>query len=144
MRVYCASKAGPLHVEMWKALRACGLPIVAPWIDAPLNQPGAATPSNETWRDHWHACIEAACSADVLLFYSAEGETACGQLIEAGAALGAGKQVWIVSHYDWTIAHHPRCRVFPSLADAVAAIVAATAGERARLTTPQGYPKAAA
>jgi hypothetical protein len=60
------------------------------------------------------------------------GETACGALIEAGAALAAGRQVFVVSSYEWTFANHPRCRVFVSLDAAIAAIVAMQQGELAR------------
>src|SRR5262249_3573574 len=40
--------------------------------------------------------------ADVVLFVAPEGETQCGVLIEIGAALAAGKRVFIVSPYEWT------------------------------------------
>jgi len=40
--------------------------------------------------------------ADVVLFVALEGETQCGVLIEIGAALAAGKRVFIVSPYEWT------------------------------------------
>ena len=53
---------------------------------------------------------------------------ACGQLIEAGAALAAGKRVFVVSDYQWTFANHPRCRVFATLEDAIAAIMAGAQG----------------
>jgi hypothetical protein len=43
--------------------------------------------------------------------------------------------VFIVSDYEWTIAHHPRCRVFKDLASAVEALVAMQAGAKARLST---------
>jgi hypothetical protein len=47
----------------------------------------------------------------------------------------AGAQVFLVSPHAWSIAHHPQVRVFRTLADAVTAIVAADAGERARRAT---------
>jgi hypothetical protein len=68
----------------------------------------------------------------VCLFVCNEGETACGALIEAGAALAAGRQVFVVSPYEWTFANHPRCRVFLSLDAAIAAIMAMQQGELAR------------
>ena len=46
---------------------------------------------------------------------SNEGEQACGGLIELGAALAGGAQCFIVSSDWWSVAHHPRCRTFPSL-----------------------------
>jgi hypothetical protein len=59
-------------------------------------------------------------------------ETACGALIELGAALATGKQMWIVSLDEWSAAHHPRCRTFKSLADAITALKAMQAGAAAR------------
>jgi hypothetical protein len=41
-----------------------------------------------------------------------------------GAALAAGRQCFVVSPYEWSIANHPNCRAFPILADAVEAILA--------------------
>ena len=78
-------------------------------------------------------CVTEASEADVCLFVCNEGETACGALLEAGAALASGKRVFLVSPYKWTIAHHPRCRAFSSLEDAVTAIMAMQAGSRLRL-----------
>jgi len=69
----------------------------------------------------------------VCLFVCNEGETACGALIEAGAALAAGKRVYIVSDYTWTFSNHPRCRLFATLEDAITAIVAGAQGARLRL-----------
>jgi hypothetical protein len=130
VRVYPASKAHPLHIEMWKGLRACGLPIINPcWIDAELNHNRDSLTADD-WGRHWHECIVRARTADVLLFYSAEGETACGQLVEPGAALANGVQCFVVSPHWWSVAHHKLCRVFPSLADAIAALVALNAGGR--------------
>ena len=57
----------------------------------------------------------AAMCASTLLFVSNEGEQACGGLIELGAALAGGAQCFIVSSDWWSVAHHPRCRTFPSL-----------------------------
>jgi len=34
------------------------------------------------------------------------------RLIEAGAALAAGRRVFVVSSYEWSFANHPRCRRF--------------------------------
>jgi hypothetical protein len=47
--------------------------------------------------------------------------------------VGAGGQLYLVSPHDWPfLRHHPRCRSFKTLADAVVAIMAQQAGERAR------------
>jgi hypothetical protein len=49
------------------------------------------------------------------------------------AALAAGKQVFLASPYDWSFAHHPRCRRFDSIEAAVMAICAMRGGKVARL-----------
>lgn len=130
MTIYPASKAH--HSAWWRGLRAAGVPIAATWIDWPGNRDGAE-PSSDAWSQHWSRCITEAAEADICLFVCNEGETACGQLIEAGAALAAGRRVFVVSPYDWTFANHPRCRVFATLEEAVTAIMAATNGARLRL-----------
>jgi hypothetical protein len=75
----------------------------------------------------------------VLLFVSLEGETACSGLIEVGAALALGKQVWVLSPYWWSFSNHPHARTFTTLEAAVAAIVARTAGERARMDRDRDF-----
>jgi hypothetical protein len=106
--IYVASKAN--HHPWWAALRQF-IPIEASWIDADLNRNGSE-PSAAEWAAYWQKCLQEAASCDVLLFVALDGETACGQLIELGAALAAGRQCWIVSDYDWSIAHHPLVRRF--------------------------------
>jgi hypothetical protein len=130
MKIYCASKAR--HMRWWQALRGAGIPIEAPWIDAELNQPGAEARPDQ-WQRHWRDCIASAAAADVVLFYAGEEERQCGALLECGAALAAGKQVFIVSPYEWSFAHHERCRRFDSLEAAIRAIKAQEAGEEARV-----------
>jgi hypothetical protein len=131
VRVYVASKARPAEIAMWTALRGAGLPIVADWIDSPINRTGTA-PAPDMWARHWQICLEQSGSADITIFYAPEGATQCGSLIEIGSALASGRAVWIVSDYEWSISHFPRCCVFKSIEAAVAAVVARCAGERLR------------
>jgi hypothetical protein len=71
--------------------------------------------------------------ADILLLYCAEDERQFGSLLECGAALGADRQVFVVSPFPWPfLKQHPRVRVFNTLEAAIAAIMAAAAGERVR------------
>src|SRR5262245_24121601 len=99
--VYVASKAR--HFAWWRALRAAGVPIVGSWIDWSGNSDGAE-PTSDAWSRHWYRCVDEAAAADICLFVSNTGETACGALLEAGAALAAGKQVVVVSPDEWTFA----------------------------------------
>ena len=139
IRVYPSSKAK--HATWWRALRAANVPIAASWIDWPYNAPGAGEPTPGDWADHWQTIIAEAAAADICLIVCLDGETACGQLIEAGSALAAGKRVFVVSDYQWTFANHPRCRVFATLEDAIAAIMA---GERHQHPKNRKTPAAAA
>jgi hypothetical protein len=129
MKIYCASKAK--HAAWWRALRAAGVPIIATWIDWSRNHDGGE-PTADEWQRHWERCINEASAADILLFVAFEDERQCGALLEAGAALAAGKRCYVVSPHWWSVANHPRCRIFRTLEDAVTAVMAAVAGERAR------------
>jgi hypothetical protein len=121
--VYPASKSK--HAAWWKALRHLGLRIHPDchWIDAAFNVPGVPQPDAELWRSHWAGCVEAAHNSNICLFVCREGETACGQLVEAGATL-ASPHGWVfaVSDYDFTFFHHPRCRRFKTVELALSAI----------------------
>jgi hypothetical protein len=131
VKVYCASKS--CHHRWWQALRSAGVPISATWIDWSCNADEASAPTSEQWTRHWEKCIAEARDSDVLLFVNFEGERACGALIELGAALAAGRQVFVVTGADWwSISHNPRCRVFESIEKAIEAIMAMAAGEQAR------------
>jgi hypothetical protein len=128
--VYPASKAK--WKNWWRALAAAGVPIAAGWPWAAINTVPDHPPSPAQWSSHWTECLQSASEADICLFVCNEGEVACGQLLEAGAALSAGKEVWIVSDYWFSFSHLPNCRTFASLEDAIAAIMARKQGEASR------------
>jgi hypothetical protein len=117
--VYPASKSYPRYMEMWRALRAAGIPLVADWIDSELNETDAK-PTADQWARLWLRNIEQASAADIVLFYADEGQTQCGSLIEIGCALSHGRQVYLVSDYEWTIQHHRIAPPSTALRDASA------------------------
>ncbi len=130
MHVAEASKSK--HWDLWGALRGAGVPIISTWPDWQPNQDGSE-PDADSWRAHSEACINDAASGDVLLLYAKDDERQFGALLEAGAALGAGKQVYIVSPHPWPfLRNHPRCRSFDTLESAVVAIMAMADGKRLR------------
>jgi hypothetical protein len=102
---------------------AAGIPIAASWPDADFNHTGGE-PTPDQWRRHWARCVDEASAANVTLMFAQEGERQMGALVEAGACLGAGKTLYLVSPHDWSFRHHPRVRCFGSLEQAVAAVVA--------------------
>jgi hypothetical protein len=116
-KIYPASKSR--HWPWWAALRAAGLPIAASWIDCEFNRTGTEAPD---WSLHWRKCIEEAADADILLMFAAEGENQMGALLETGAALAAGKLVYLVTPHEWSFEHHPRVRRFPTIEAAIGAI----------------------
>jgi hypothetical protein len=133
MKIYPASKARPAELALWTALRGAGLPLVADWIDSPINRIEADDVTPDMWARLWQRNLEQAAAADICLFYAPEGLTQCGSLIEIGCALQSGKEIWIVSDYKWTIANLPQCRVFKNIESAVVAAVARMKGDEARL-----------
>ena len=65
-------------------------------------------PTAHVWSRQWVRCIDEVRDCDVSLFVNGEDEQACGALIEAGAALAAGRQVFVVPP-DMALPYHPDC-----------------------------------
>jgi hypothetical protein len=78
-------------------------------------------------------CCDEAAADIVILYARADDRPQMGALIEAGAALGAGKQVWCISPHNWSWRHHPNVENFDSLAAAITALRAMQAGKAARV-----------
>jgi hypothetical protein len=106
----------------------------AMWLTWRFNLDPNEEPSQEDWAEHSGTCLREAAAADVVLFVAfPDDRPHFGALMEAAAAPANNKRVFLVSPWPWEfLRHHPRCRSFESIADAVAAIMAAAAGERAR------------
>ena len=69
--------------------------------------------------------VPSLAAADITLMFAQEGERQMGALVEAGACLGAGKRLYLVTPHAWSFQHHPRVRNFKTDTQAVAAIAAA-------------------
>jgi hypothetical protein len=131
MLTYPASKS--CWAPWWRALRACGLPIQASWLDWPANFDPSIEPSPDGWERHVSTCLSEAAAADVLLLYVQDSEQHLGALLETGAALGAGRTVFLISPHEWPfLRNHPHVRNFATLEAAVAALMSMKAGEAAR------------
>jgi hypothetical protein len=111
-RIYPASKSK--HWPFWQALRACDLPIVCSWIDAPFNHDNTEI-TDDAWCRHWDTCLREASNADVVLAYARADETQNGAFPEIGSALGCGAWVYLVSDHARSWRQHPRCKSFASL-----------------------------
>lgn len=112
-RTYIASKS--FHGHRWKELRAQGCRIVSTWID----ECGAG--ETDDFSDLFDRCIREASQADVLILYREEGEILKGALIEAGAALAAGKPVHAVGCGEFNFVRHPLVTQYPTLEKALRA-----------------------
>jgi hypothetical protein len=118
--LYVASKAR--HWPFWAALRSAGINIISRWIDWPANLTGVE-PTQEQWSEHWTRCIREAASAEICIVLLRAGEQHAGALLEAGAALAAGRRVYMVDEIGFSFAHHPSVRRFATLAQAVEAVL---------------------
>lgn len=115
MTIYIASKTS--HAERWKALRASGHRIIATWID----EAGEGQTSNIS--ELAQRCIREAVDADVTILFCERGETLKGALIEAGAALAAGREVRCVgtcNNLSRVFSAHPLWTEWPTIEDALA------------------------
>jgi hypothetical protein len=130
MITYFASKSR--HWQFVAALSAAGAPICCSWPAWTPNRTDSEAADHE-WAEHSERCLREAAESDVLVLYAEEPEQHFGALLECGAALGAGKQVFLVSPHPWPfLRNHPRVRSFDSIAEAVRSICALRDGERAR------------
>lgn len=87
MKIYIASKT--IHAERWQALRAQGVNIISSWIDEMKVGPKDLTAIARR-------CLAECRDCDGLIVYREEGEVLKGAFIEMGAALAAGKPVYLV------------------------------------------------
>jgi hypothetical protein len=133
IRVYPAGKSSTW--PWWAALQAAGLPISASWISWPFNHDQHLEPSDQDYCEHADVCMREAAAADVVLLFVPPDEERhqFGALLEAGSALGNGKQVFLVSRHAWPfLRNHPRVRSFDQLSDAISALLSMAAGTAAR------------
>jgi hypothetical protein len=121
-RVYVACKSR--HHAFIAALAGAGLPLSATWVHWRHNRE-PTEPTADEWRDHAATCMQQAADCDVLIFFVAdEHEKHLGALLECGAALGAGKRIFLITPHPWPfLRHHPNVRSFPDLQSAVAAVM---------------------
>lgn len=109
MKIYTASKT--IHAEMWRSLRKefPSIHFTASWPDLiALNLESDKSPL--VFRDAWEQNIREVLEADKLILFHLSGESHEGSFIEAGAALGAGKRVYIVSNDAYVLSswrYHP-------------------------------------
>lgn len=92
--IYTASKT--IHAPIWHEYRSVGAAIKASWIDQILPETdtsGALTPL-------WDRCVSEARDCAALVLYRRSGEVLRGALVEAGAALAAGRPVFFVGDPD--------------------------------------------
>jgi hypothetical protein len=116
MTIYTASKTKYAH--LWLALRDQGHRVISTWIDE------AGEDESDDYGDLAYRCILEARNADMTLLYCEPGDILKGALIEAGAALAAGKEVRCVGTCDSlsrVFNEHPLWRSFDSFEAALVA-----------------------
>lgn len=109
--IYVASKVK--HAEMWKTLRASGVPINSTWIHEARDKESPSLP------DLWVRCVGEARSAHAVLLYVEPGEVLKGALVEVGAALAYNVPVFIVGEPDGSWVQHPCCYRCDSIENAL-------------------------
>jgi hypothetical protein len=115
---------------------------VSTWFDASFNHDGSEL-TDEEWARHWQRCVQEASEAGVLLLFAQADERHTGALVELGSALASGAQVYLVApHANWSVRHHPRCRSFDTLEDAIVAIMAMEQGASERERAGNGFDTA--
>lgn len=109
--IYIASKAkwGP----RWQQLRRAGVPIISTWIDE------SGVGETTDFPDLWDRCIREASSCSALIYFQMTGEEMKGALVEVGAALAAGKPVFIAEAFVGSWLHHPLVHVCDGLEGAI-------------------------
>jgi hypothetical protein len=110
------------HWRWVAALAGAGVPLISTWHDWRPNH-SRREPTDSEWIEHSARCLAQASSADIcILFYESEHRH-FGSLLEAGAALGAGKWVYVASDISLPfLMNHPKVRTFRTLAEAVRAL----------------------
>ena len=108
--VYVASKT--YYARLWRNYRELGWNIISTWIDE------AEVGQTKDFTDLWSRCVSEASRADILILYHTEGDVLKGALVEVGAALASGKEVWKVGNWAGdSFKHHPKVRSFNNLSD---------------------------
>jgi nucleoside 2-deoxyribosyltransferase len=115
--VYIASKVK--HAAMWIKLRKQGYAINSTWID----EVGKA--QKKDYAELAVRCLREIQNADVLLLFCKPGELLKGTLIETGAALALGKEVFCVGNchaLSRVFKSHPNWKTFKNLLSALQVI----------------------
>jgi len=108
--VYVASKVK--HAAMWLKLRQQGYAITSTWID------DVGKAQTKGYAELAARCLKEIQNADALILFCQPGEILKGALIEAGAALALGKQVFCIGK-NHTLSEvfksHPNWKTFKTL-----------------------------
>ena len=114
-RVYVSSKVR--HASMWKDYRdSSRYDIISSWIDRPTSDIDP-----DVFSSMWSDFIDECADCDYLILYKAADDTLLkGAVVEFGAALAGGAEVFLVGDVPeiGTAIYHPRVSTFSSLESA--------------------------
>lgn len=113
--VYVASKTryAPLWRQRRDAWAELGLAVASTWIDE------AGEGESASLADLWIRCIQEASGADFLVAVNEPGDAWKGAFVEIGAALAAGKPVYVCGRPEGSWVHHPLVTFVGSVDDAI-------------------------
>jgi hypothetical protein len=126
--VYIAARA--CRADWVGGLTACLPGVISTWPSWTPNVEGRDATQSE-WAQHSSVCLNQSGSAQIVLFVWEPG--AFGGVMEAAACLQSDGECWLVADEELPfLRHHPRCRSFKTIADAVTALVAQQNGHALR------------
>lgn len=113
MNLYVASKAN--MGDYWKVIRQTArvrydVRIISSWIDE------SGEGESESMEALWVRCIQEAASCDAVLALHRSGDVWKGAFVEIGAALAAGKHVFVIGDPPGSWVHHPLVHRIPEAA----------------------------
>jgi hypothetical protein len=116
MKIYIASRDQERARALREVLTGHGFTVVSRWLEATnFGKPEASV----VMRQAGSECINDVKQCDALVLLTEDEPGKGGHHVEAGAALGLGRRVFIVSYQENTLYYHPSVTVVPNEAELI-------------------------